>query len=51
MADFVQKFDAVPQFWQFLGGLRFDDLIIELIQNELDAKRIAYFQLSFVLIV
>lgn len=38
MADFVQKFDAVPQFWQFLGGLRFDDLIIELIQNELDAN-------------
>ena len=38
MTDFVQKFDSVPQFWQFLRGLRFDDLIIELIQNELDAN-------------
>ena len=34
---FVQKFDAVPQFWQFLSGLRFDDLIVELVQNDLDA--------------
>ena len=36
--EFVQRFDAVPQFWQFLRGLRFDDLIVELIQNELDAN-------------
>ena len=28
----------VPQFWQFLRGLRSDDLIVELIQNELDAN-------------
>ena len=36
--QFVQKFDVVPQFWQFLKGLSPDDLIIELIQNELDAN-------------
>ena len=36
--NFVQQFDVVPQFWQFLSGLRFDDLIVELIQNELDAN-------------
>ena len=35
---FVQQFDSVPQFWQFIRGLRFDDLLVELIQNELDAK-------------
>jgi len=32
----IQQFRAVPQFWQYLGGLRADDLIAELIQNELD---------------
>ena len=36
--NFVQQFDAVPQFWQFLRGLRLDDLIVELIQNDLDAN-------------
>lgn len=35
---FVQRFDAEPQFWQFLRGLRSDDLIVELIQNDLDAN-------------
>ena len=35
---YVQRFDAEPQFWQFLKGLRSDDLIVELIQNDLDAK-------------
>ena len=37
-SDFVQRFDAEPQFWQFLRGLRSDDLIVELIQNDLDAN-------------
>ena len=36
--NFVQQFDVVSQFWQFLRGLSSNDLIIELIQNELDAK-------------
>ena len=36
--NFVQQFDVVPQFWQFLRGLSSSDLIIELIQNELDAR-------------
>ena len=36
--EFVQRFDAEPQFWQFLKGLRSDDLIVELIQNDLDAN-------------
>ena len=35
---FVQQFDHEPQFWQFLSSLEFDDLIIELIQNDLDAN-------------
>ena len=35
---YVQRFDSVPQFWQFLKGLRPDDLIVELIQNDLDAN-------------
>ena len=35
---FVQQFDSVPQFWQFVRGLRFEDLLVELIQNELDAN-------------
>ena len=37
-SNYVQKFDSVPQFWQFLKGLRTDDLIVELIQNDLDAN-------------
>ena len=36
--NYVQKFDHEPQFWQFLRGLDFNDLIIELIQNDLDAN-------------
>ena len=35
---YVQQSDSVPQFWQFLKGLRPDDLIVELIQNDLDAN-------------
>ena len=35
---YVQRFDAEPQFWQFLRGLHYDDLIVELIQNDLDAN-------------
>ena len=35
---YVQRFDREPQFWQFLKGLRSDDLIVELIQNDLDAN-------------
>ena len=35
---YVQRFDDEPRFWQFLKGLRSDDLIVELIQNDLDAK-------------
>ena len=38
MTKFVQQFDAEPQFWQFLGGMRSSDLLIELIQNDLDAN-------------
>ena len=37
-SEFIQRFDAEPQFWQFLRGLRPDDLIVELIQNDLDAN-------------
>ena len=37
-SNYVQTFDSVPQFWQFLKGLRTDDLIVELIQNDLDAN-------------
>lgn len=36
--EFIQRFDAEPQFWQFLRGLHSHDLIVELIQNDLDAK-------------
>lgn len=36
--EYVQRFDAEPQFWQFLSGLHADDLIVELIQNDLDAN-------------
>jgi|RhiMetdeSRZDD1v2_1073273.scaffolds.fasta_scaffold21955_7 hypothetical protein len=35
--EFVQQFDEVPAFWQYLQGLSPDDLIIELVQNEFDA--------------
>ena len=35
---FVQLFDSVPQFWQFIRGLRIEDLLVELVQNELDAN-------------
>jgi hypothetical protein len=40
MADqitFITRFDAEPEFWQFLSGLTHRDIITELIQNELDA--------------
>lgn len=36
-SEFIQRFDAELQFWQFLRGLHFDDLIVELIQNGGDA--------------
>lgn len=36
--EFVLKTDQAPEFWQFLNGLRGDDLLIELIVNELDAR-------------
>ncbi|MGE5501494.1 MAG: hypothetical protein ACM3W4_06175, partial [Ignavibacteriales bacterium] len=35
--DYVSETDVVPEFWSFLGGLRSDDLVAELIQNEIDA--------------
>ena len=35
--NYVTKFDVVPEFWQFLNGLKSDDIITELIQNDLDA--------------
>jgi hypothetical protein len=35
---FVLKTDQAPEFWQFLNGLRGDDLLVELIVNELDAR-------------
>ena len=34
---YIIRYDADPEFWQFLNGLARDDLITELIQNELDA--------------
>ena len=34
VSEFVQRFDAEPQFWQFLRGLLSDDLIVELIQKK-----------------
>ena len=37
MPSFIFETDAIPETWQFLNGLRRDDLIAELIQNELDA--------------
>lgn len=36
--NYDTKFDAVPQFWQYLAGLEYADLITELIQNDLDAN-------------
>ena len=35
---FVLQTDQAPEFWQFLNGLRGDDLLVELIVNELDAR-------------
>lgn len=35
---FVLETDQASEFWQFLNGLRGDDLLIELIVNDLDAK-------------
>jgi hypothetical protein len=36
--EFITQFDAEPEFWQFLIGLKYEDIITELIQNELDAE-------------
>jgi len=36
-SQYVTQFDVVPEFWQFLNGLRADDIITELVQNDLDA--------------
>ncbi|RVD18150.1 MAG: hypothetical protein EOS73_09835 [Mesorhizobium sp.] len=36
--QFVLETDQAPEFWQFLNGLHGDDLLVELIVNELDAK-------------
>lgn len=36
--EFVLNTDQAPEFWQFLNGLRGDDLLVELIVNELDAR-------------
>ena len=35
---FVLETDQASEFWQFLNGLRGDDLLIELIVNDLDAR-------------
>ena len=35
--EYVQQVDVEPDFWQFLIGLRADDLISELVQNDIDA--------------
>jgi len=35
---FVLETDQAPEFWQFLNGLRGDDLLVELVVNELDAR-------------
>ena len=37
-SKYVQEADIAAQFWQFLSGLHSDDLLIELIQNDLDAN-------------
>lgn len=36
--EFVLESDEAPEFWQFLHGMRGDDLLVELIVNDLDAK-------------
>lgn len=36
--EFVLETDQAPEFWQFLNGLRGDDLLVELIVNDLDAR-------------
>lgn len=36
-AHFVSRTDTRPEFFNFISGLRSDDLIAELIQNEIDA--------------
>ena len=35
---FVLETDEAPEFWQFLHGMRGDDLLVELIVNDLDAR-------------
>ncbi|TIL60497.1 MAG: hypothetical protein E5Y79_09440 [Mesorhizobium sp.] len=35
---FVLETDDAPEFWQFLNGLKGNDLLVELIVNELDAR-------------
>jgi hypothetical protein len=35
MPSFSFKIDAAPETWQFLNGMRRDDLVSELIQNGL----------------
>ncbi|MER8434221.1 hypothetical protein [Mesorhizobium caraganae] len=35
--EFETRTDVVPELWQFINGLRSDDLVAELIQNEIDA--------------
>jgi len=37
-SNYIARYDAEPEFWQFLNGLTPDDLIAELVQNELDAE-------------
>lgn len=37
-STFIARYDAEPEFWQFLNGLTHEDLISELVQNELDAE-------------
>jgi hypothetical protein len=35
--EYISRVDLAPDFWQFLVGLRIDDLVAELVQNDLDA--------------
>jgi hypothetical protein len=37
-SDYVLESDEAAEFWQFLHGMRGDDLLVELIVNDLDAK-------------
>jgi len=37
-SNYIARYDAEPEFWQFLNGLTHEDLISELVQNELDAE-------------